>query len=27
VMARLADGSLAALCHTVTYPEETPCSA
>ena len=27
VMARLADGSLRALCHTVTYPEETPCSA
>jgi threonine dehydrogenase-like Zn-dependent dehydrogenase len=27
VMARLADGSLPALCHTVTYPEETPCSA
>jgi threonine dehydrogenase-like Zn-dependent dehydrogenase len=27
VMSRLADGSLPALCHTVTYPEETPCSA
>ena len=27
VMGRLADGSLPALCHTVTYPEETPCSA
>ncbi len=27
VMARLADGSLPALCHTVTYDEEPPCSA
>ena len=27
VMARLADGTLPALCHTVTYPEEPPCSA
>lgn len=27
VMARLADGTLPALCHTITYPEEPPCSA
>jgi threonine dehydrogenase-like Zn-dependent dehydrogenase len=27
VMSRLADGTLPALCHTVTYPEEPPCSA
>jgi threonine dehydrogenase-like Zn-dependent dehydrogenase len=29
VMAKLADGSLPALCHTIRYadPEETPCSA
>jgi len=26
-MAALADGSLPALCHTVTYPQEHPCSA
>jgi len=27
VLPRLVDGSLPALCHTVTYPEEPPCSA
>jgi threonine dehydrogenase-like Zn-dependent dehydrogenase len=27
VMARLADGSLPALCHTVTYEGQDPCSA
>jgi threonine dehydrogenase-like Zn-dependent dehydrogenase len=27
VMPRLADGSLPALCHTVTYPAGPPCSA
>jgi threonine dehydrogenase-like Zn-dependent dehydrogenase len=27
VMSRLADGTLSALCHTITYPEEPPCSA
>ena len=27
VMGRLADGTLPALCHSVTYPEEPPCSA
>ena len=27
VMPRLADGTLPALCHTVTYPQEPPCSA
>ncbi len=27
VMARLADGTLPALCHTITYPQEPPCSA
>ena len=27
VMPRLADGSLPALCHTVTYPEDPSCSA
>jgi NADPH:quinone reductase-like Zn-dependent oxidoreductase len=26
VMARLADGSLPALCHTIDYDEEWPCS-
>ena len=27
VMGRLADGSLPALCHTITYDEGDPCSA
>jgi NADPH:quinone reductase-like Zn-dependent oxidoreductase len=27
VMARLADGRLPALCHTITYEAESPCSA
>jgi threonine dehydrogenase-like Zn-dependent dehydrogenase len=27
VMARLAAGSLSALCHTITYDEDEPCSA
>jgi threonine dehydrogenase-like Zn-dependent dehydrogenase len=27
VMARLADGRLPALCHTIAYEEEPPCSA
>ncbi len=27
VMARLADGRLPALCHTIDYPVELPCSA
>jgi len=27
VMARLADGTLPGLCHTVIYEEATPCSA
>jgi hypothetical protein len=27
VLGRLADGTLPALCHSVTYPEEPPCSA
>lgn len=27
VMARLADGSLPAICHSITYDEEPPCSA
>jgi threonine dehydrogenase-like Zn-dependent dehydrogenase len=27
VMPRLASGELAALCHTITYDQETPCSA
>jgi threonine dehydrogenase-like Zn-dependent dehydrogenase len=27
VMARLADGSLPALCHTIAYDEEQTCSA
>ena len=26
VMAGLADGTLPALCHTLTYPQEAPCS-
>jgi hypothetical protein len=27
VMARLATGSLRAICHTITYDGSTPCSA
>jgi threonine dehydrogenase-like Zn-dependent dehydrogenase len=27
VMPRLASGELAALCHTITYDQEAPCSA
>jgi hypothetical protein len=27
VMARLADGSLPALCHSITYEERDACSA